>query len=71
MICILSPTQEEAEQFARSHFLARSEYFWASSKDELKGRVGFHVLIVGHFHNSKYFDHLLAYAQNNGSKNRR
>jgi hypothetical protein len=71
VICLLSPTKEEAEKFARAQFLARNEYFWAGDKDNLVGRVGFHVLVVGFFENTRYFENLLAYAQANGSRNRK
>jgi hypothetical protein len=71
MICLLSPTEEEAQRFARSHYLAKNEYFWANNISRIQGRINFHVLIVGAFLHDRFFENLLAYAQNNGAKNRK
>lgn len=71
MICILSPTEEEAIRFARSHFLSRSEYFWANQPEHLKAHSGFHVFVIGKFDHTGYFERLYALAQDRGSRNRK
>jgi len=71
MICLLSPRPEQAEKFARSHFLARKEYFWANCIEHIKGYEAFHVLVIAPFDNTPYFERLLAEAQMRGMRNRR
>lgn len=71
MICLLCPSFDAAEKYARSHMLASNEYFWANSIEHIKGREAFHILIVGQFEHVGYFERLLAEAQICGMRNRR
>lgn len=69
MICIIAGNYFEAETWAHSQFLARSEWFFPEDTDDLIRRSNFHVLVVGNAgHNvpASYFDRFYALAQVRG-----
>jgi hypothetical protein len=69
MICLIAGNYEEALTFAKSQFLAKSEWFFPTDEDELMRKNNFHVLVVGSAgHNvpASYFDRFYALAQTRG-----
>ena len=69
MICLIAGNYEEAKTWARSQFLARTEWFYPEDEDELKNKSDFHVIVVGTAGlnvPSSYFDRFYALAQTRG-----
>jgi hypothetical protein len=69
MICLLAGNYFEAETFARSQFLSRSEWFYPADEEDIKKRTNFHVLVIGtagHNVPQSYFDRFYALAQTHG-----
>jgi hypothetical protein len=68
MICLIA-AYFEAETYAHSQFLAKSEWFFPQDEDHLRRMQNFHVLVVGSAgHNvpSSYFDKIFSLAQQRG-----
>jgi len=69
MICLIAGDVHEAETWAHSQFLARSEWFFPEDEDDLRTRINFHVLVIGSAgHNVPplYFNKIYALAQMRG-----
>lgn len=49
MICLISPTYNQAEKWAIMQNLSPSEWFYASDSSEVLSRTSFHVLVIGEF----------------------
>lgn len=74
MICIIAGDFHEAETWAHSQLLAKSEWFYPTNEDELIGRSNFHVLVVGTagFNiPTSYFNKIYNLAQNRGKIGRK
>lgn len=48
MICILSPNEKAAANWADNQGLSRSEWFYGD-EERIKGRINFHVIVIGMF----------------------
>jgi hypothetical protein len=69
MICIIAGDEHEAETWAHSHLLARSEWFFPAGEHDLEKRSNFHVLVVGSAGFNipvSYFNKIYALAQSRG-----
>ena len=69
MICLIAADYFEAETWAHSQFLAKSEWFYPFDEDDLRRRTNFHVLVVGtagHNVPHSYFDRIYSLAQQRG-----
>lgn len=69
MICIIAGNYHEAETWAHSQFLARSEWFYPTDENDLKLKTNFHVIVVGSAGQNvpvSYFDRIFSLAQQRG-----
>jgi len=69
VICIIAGDAHEAETWAHSQLLARNEWFFPESEDDLRQHSNFHVLVVGtagHHIPASYFNKIFALAQTRG-----
>lgn len=74
MICIIAGDYHEAETWAHSQLLARSEWFYPKDEEDLKTRNNFHVFVVGTagFNiPTNYFNHIYSLAQQRGKIGRK
>lgn len=69
MICIIAGNYHEAETWAHSQFLAKSEWFYPTDEHDLLSRTNFHVFVIGTAGQnvpSNYFERIYALAQSRG-----
>lgn len=71
-ICLLASSQEEAYRFARSQYLEKEQWFYASSPRDLIFQSNFHVLVVnGSNFPSTIFERTYQIAQERGKIGRK
>lgn len=46
-ICVFAPSEDEANRWAKSQNLERSQYFYPHSTGEIKLKSNFHVIVIG------------------------
>jgi len=74
MICIIAGNYREAEVWARSQSMDKSEWFYPSDFSDLNGRQNFHVFVIGTAGENVppgYFERLYNLAQTRGRINRK
>jgi hypothetical protein len=68
MICLISPTYNQARKWADTQNLLNHEWFYASDETDLLSRMSFHVLVIGEFPEERlsWFEKIYATAKRRG-----
>lgn len=72
MICLISPTYQQARNFAHTQNLSSDEWFYASDKADLQCRMNYHVLVIGEFPEERisWFEKMYSLAKVHGGRGR-